>query len=100
MNFFVYWINEKGQEELLTCPTDGLIVDGITRDSVIVLAKKWGLSVVEKQCTISQLTEAIESNRVLEIFGTGTGTTICPFSQIKHKDKVNNLTYVLDLYYY
>jgi branched-chain amino acid aminotransferase len=35
MNFFVFWKNEKGEDELITPPLDGTILPGITRDSII-----------------------------------------------------------------
>ncbi len=89
MNFFVLWINEKGKEELITCPTDGTILPGIMRDSAITLSKEWGINVVEKHFTIHQLTEAITEKRVIEAFGTGTSSIICPFSEIKHSGIVS-----------
>lgn len=38
-NFFVYWINKKGEKELITPALDGTLLPGITRDSIIQLAK-------------------------------------------------------------
>jgi branched-chain amino acid aminotransferase len=35
MNFFVFWHNEKGEKELITCPLDGTILPGVTRDSIL-----------------------------------------------------------------
>jgi len=40
MNFFVFWKNEKGQDELITPPLDGTILPGITRDSIITLCRE------------------------------------------------------------
>jgi branched-chain amino acid aminotransferase len=37
MNFFVYWKNEQGENELITPPLDGTILPGITRDSILKL---------------------------------------------------------------
>lgn len=42
MNFFVHWINEDGEKELITCPLDGTILPGVTRSSVLELTKSWG----------------------------------------------------------
>jgi branched-chain amino acid aminotransferase len=41
MNFFVYWVNDKGKKELITCPLDGTILPGVTRNSMIQIAKTW-----------------------------------------------------------
>ena len=39
MNLFVFWKNEKGEDELITPPLDGTILPGITRDSILTLAQ-------------------------------------------------------------
>jgi len=39
MNLFVFWKNEDGIDELITPPLDGTILPGITRDSILTLAK-------------------------------------------------------------
>lgn len=39
MNLFVFWKNEEGEDELVTPPLDGTILPGITRDSILNLAK-------------------------------------------------------------
>jgi len=35
MNFFVFWKNEDGEDELITPPLDGTILPGITRDTIL-----------------------------------------------------------------
>ena len=42
MNIFVYWKNENGEVELITPPLDGTILPGVTRSSIIDLAKSLG----------------------------------------------------------
>jgi len=42
MNFFVFWKNEKGEDELITPPLDGTILPGITRDSILTLTQELG----------------------------------------------------------
>ncbi|XP_025085462.1 branched-chain-amino-acid aminotransferase, cytosolic-like [Pomacea canaliculata] len=42
MNLFMYWINEQGEEELVTPPLHGLILPGITRKSLLELSQQWG----------------------------------------------------------
>ena len=41
MTLFLYWINEDGEEELATPPLDGIILPGVTRQSILDLAHKW-----------------------------------------------------------
>uniref|UniRef100_A0A5S6QQL8 Branched-chain-amino-acid aminotransferase n=1 Tax=Trichuris muris TaxID=70415 RepID=A0A5S6QQL8_TRIMR len=90
MNFFVYWINEQGSKELITAPLDGLILPGVTRQTIIELAKEWDeFSVVEKHYTMAELLKALQENRVIEIFGSGTAVIVSPIDKIvyRHKDK-------------
>jgi branched-chain amino acid aminotransferase len=88
MNFFVYWVNEKGEKELITCPADGLILPGVMRNSVIELAQDWGIKVSERHFTIDQVVTAFKDGRLLEAFGSGTSTIICPIKNICHEGNV------------
>jgi branched-chain amino acid aminotransferase len=92
MNFFVYWVNKQGETELITCPLNGTILPGITRDSVISLCKEWGVKVTEREFTIKEVVEAFKEDRILEAFGTGTAAVICPIKDIVYKDT----SYVVD----
>lgn len=41
MNFFLVWLNKQGKKQLVTCPLDGTILPGVTRDSILKISKKW-----------------------------------------------------------
>ena len=72
MNFFMLWINESGEKELVTPPLDGTILPGVTRDSILALTKEWKeFKVSEKLIKMGDVTKAIEQGRVLEMFGAG-----------------------------
>ncbi len=96
MNFFTLWINEQGEKELITCGLggEGIILPGVTRDSVIKQTKEWGIQVTERNFTIDEFIKAISEGRVLEAFGTGTATVICPVSKLTHEGKVISLFYL------
>ncbi|KAM4901221.1 branched-chain-amino-acid aminotransferase, cytosolic isoform 3-T3 [Sylvia borin] len=88
MNLFLYWINEDGENELATPPLDGIILPGVTRQSILDLARSWGeFKVSERYITMSDLTAALEENRVKEMFGAGTACIVCPISKILYKGK-------------
>lgn len=89
MNFFMYWKNEKGEMELVTPPlTQGTILPGVTRQSLLDLASKWGeFKVTERQFTMKELVRALDENRVLELFGAGTACVVCPIERIIYNDK-------------
>ncbi|XP_070802832.1 branched-chain-amino-acid aminotransferase, cytosolic isoform X3 [Pituophis catenifer annectens] len=83
MNLFLYWRNEDGDDELATPPLDGIILPGVTRQSILDLARKWGeFKVSERYITMSDLTTALKDKRVKEMFGAGTACVVCPVSTI------------------
>jgi hypothetical protein len=41
MNLFFLWVNKQGKKELVTAPLDGTILPGVTRDSILTLAREW-----------------------------------------------------------
>ncbi len=74
-------------DDLITPPLGGSILGGITRDSVIELAKSWGINVVEKQITIDDVTKAIEDGTLLEAFGSGTAAVISPIGELCYQEQ-------------
>lgn len=89
MNFFMHWINEQGEKELVTPPLNGLILPGITRKSLIELAHSWDeFKVSEEEFTIQTVAKAAKEGRVLEIFGAGTAAVVSPVDKILYLDTV------------
>jgi len=84
MNFFMFWINEKGDKELVTPPlSTGLILPGITRQSLLELAADWReFDVVERPIFMRDIVRALDENRLLELFGAGTACVVCPIERI------------------
>ncbi|XP_053575057.1 branched-chain-amino-acid aminotransferase, cytosolic [Bombina bombina] len=92
MNLFLYWINEDGEEELATPPLDGIILPGVTRQSILDLARKWGeFKVSERYLTMTDLITALKEARVKEMFGSGTACVVCPVSKIRYKNEILNI---------
>ncbi len=65
-------------DTLITPPLDGTILDGVTRRSVITLAKEWGVNVEERMITIQEVIDAHDSGHLQEAFGSGTAAVIAP----------------------
>jgi branched-chain amino acid aminotransferase len=91
MNLFVAMKNkETGQKELITAPLDGTILPGITRDSVLDLARERlvpdGWKVSERKLTMSAIAEAAREGRLLEVFGSGTAAVVSPVRTISWKN--------------
>ena len=72
-------------DTLITAPTGDTILKGITRDSVLTLARDWGMRVEERRLSVEEVIEAIERGTLSEAFGTGTAATIAQIELIGHE---------------
>jgi branched-chain amino acid aminotransferase len=90
------WIEEVGSmniffvinQEIVTPALSGSILPGITRDSVIALAKHWGVKVTERKISIDEVISAHNSGKLNEIFGSGTAAVISPVGELKYGDQI------------
>jgi branched-chain amino acid aminotransferase len=100
MNIFFFLINkETGRKELVTPPlTRGDILPGVTRRSILELARSWGeFDVSERFPTMPEIKEAAEDGRLLEAFGAGTAAVVSPISCIQYKGVDVNIPATGDL---
>ncbi len=74
-------------DTLLTPGLSDTILDGVTRSSVLALARDWGMKVEERKVTIKEVFEAIEKGTLKEAFGCGTAATIAQIVGIGHNGK-------------
>jgi len=74
-------------DELITPHLGGTILAGMTRASVIQLAKDWGMKVSERRIAIDELIKSADKGMLKEAFGTGTAAVISPIGMIQHKGK-------------
>ena len=82
MNVFV-----RIGDTLLTCPTSDRILDGITRKSLIEIAKDDGIKVEVRKITVKELVEASKEGTLKEMFGAGTAAVISPISGFGYQGK-------------
>lgn len=73
--------------ELVTPLLSGGILSGITRDTVLNLARKWGLPATERRISIHELVDLYEAGKLQEVFGSGTAAVISPVGEIRFRDK-------------
>eukprot|EP01006_Ploeotia_vitrea_P027420 TRINITY_DN60247_c0_g1_i1.p1 TRINITY_DN60247_c0_g1~~TRINITY_DN60247_c0_g1_i1.p1 ORF type:complete len:352 (+),score=-10.85 TRINITY_DN60247_c0_g1_i1:988-2043(+) len=78
-------------DTLITAPTGDTILAGITRDSVLTLAKEWGLKVEERPVAVAEVIDAIKNGTLKEAFGAGTAATIAHIELIGHEGTNYNL---------
>ncbi|HEY3275720.1 MAG TPA: branched-chain amino acid aminotransferase [Syntrophorhabdaceae bacterium] len=72
-------------DELVTPALEGSILAGVTRDSVLRIAKDWGIKVTERRISIDEVFTASKEGRLKEVFGTGTAAVISPVGEIEHQ---------------
>ena len=65
-------------DKLLTAPTSDSILDGITRKSLIQIAKDKGIDVEVRPIKVDELIGAANSGTLIEIFGSGTAVVVLP----------------------
>ncbi|MGB5418940.1 branched-chain amino acid aminotransferase [Algibacter sp.] len=80
MNIFV-----RINDTLITGPTSDRILDGITRKSIIELAKSEGIKVDVRKITVAEVVEAAKNGSLKEMFGAGTAAVISPISGFGYK---------------
>lgn len=97
-NFFVVWRNkDSGKLELVTAPLEErIILEGVTRASVLQLAKERlcksiegaeALEVVERRFTMDDIVSAYKEGRLVEAFAAGTAFFIAPIGLIHFRGK-------------
>jgi branched-chain amino acid aminotransferase len=77
-----------GDGTLVTSPTSGSILEGITRDSLLQLAADLGLPVEERPVSIDELEAGAASGEVAELFACGTAAVVTPIGTLVREDAV------------
>ena len=90
------WIEEMGgmnlyfvygkQNKIITPELTGSLLAGITRDSILTLAKDLNLSSSEERISVEDLKKGCESGEITEVFACGTAAVITPIGTVKSKD--------------
>ena len=89
------WVEELGgmnlffafeDGSLLTPPLSGTILPGITRASLIELAREEGLNIREERYSIDQWREDAASGKLLETFACGTAAVVTPVGKVASPD--------------
>jgi branched-chain amino acid aminotransferase len=78
--FFVH-----GTDTLVTPRLTGTILEGVTRDSIMQLARDRGMTVVERDITVDEWRDGVASGEITEVFACGTAAVVTPIAQLKGK---------------
>jgi len=93
MNVF-FRINDT----LITAPVSDRILDGVTRKSILEMAKFNGIQTQVRKLTVDELIEAEKQGSLKEIFGAGTAAVVSLISHFGYKDNVYELPKIEDSY--
>ena len=93
MNIF-FRINDT----LVTAPTNDRILDGVTRKSIIQLAKDNNINIEVRRISVTEIKAASAAGTLKEIFGTGTAAVISPISAFEHAESVYELPEIENSY--
>jgi branched-chain amino acid aminotransferase len=72
----------------LVTPESPSILDGVTRDSIIELAKARGHNVEHRRVTLDEWRDGVASGDVVETFACGTAAVVTPIAALKGEDFV------------
>ena len=82
MNIFI-----RINDTLITGPTSDRILDGVTRKSIIDIAKSEGIPVEVRKFKVSEVINASQKGSLKEMFGAGTAAVVSPISAYGFKGK-------------
>ncbi|HEX2174706.1 MAG TPA: branched-chain amino acid aminotransferase [Nocardioidaceae bacterium] len=86
------WVEELGGMNLYFVYADGRIVtpeltdsilEGVTRDSILTLARSRGYDVVERRVSIDDWLGGVASGEITEVFACGTAAVVTPVGSLK-----------------
>ena len=81
MNIFI-----RINDTLITSPTSDRILDGITRKSIIQIAKDLDISVEVRKISVSEVIAAAKNDTLKEMFGAGTAAVISPIAGFGYQE--------------
>ena len=76
-------------DELITPPLSGSILPGVTRNSVIQIAKSWGIRVSERALSMDEILAASSRGTLKEVFASGTAAIVSPVGQMHYRGQLH-----------
>lgn len=73
--------------KLVTPHLSDSILAGVTRDSILTLAREWGITVEERPIGIAELRDANKRGGLHEVFGSGTAAVVSPVAELALGDE-------------
>ena len=70
-------------EKLITPALNTAILDGVTRDSILSLARQMNFPAEERKISLTELEEGLQNGSLTEAFGVGTAAVVAPIQSIR-----------------
>jgi branched-chain amino acid aminotransferase len=96
-NLFIVWRTKEGKAQLVTAPLDDkVILDGVTRRSILQLARERladgssgleAIEIVERKFTMEEVFEVVKEGRMIEAFAAGTAYFVSSVSCIGYREE-------------
>ncbi len=71
--------------KIVTPELQGSVLPGITRKSILEVARDWGYTVEERLISIDEVLETAKNGRMEEMWGTGTAAVVSPVGEIAYE---------------
>lgn len=78
--------------KIVTASLGDTILNGVTRNTIITLAKKAGIEVEERKVSITEVIEGITNGTLTEAFAVGTAATVTQIGEIGYEGNLYTLT--------
>ena len=82
--FFVF--GEGANVEVVTPELSGSLLPGVTRDSLLQLARDLGYTATERRISTDEWAKKTDSGELTEVFACGTAAVITPVGSVKHAE--------------
>ena len=79
---------------IITPPLSDTTLDGVTRDSLLTIARDMGVNTEERPISVDELEKAFRDNTIVEAFGVGTAAVVAPVKTVN----INNTDFHLTEY--
>jgi branched-chain amino acid aminotransferase len=80
----IFFVHKSGK--VITPTLSGTILPGITRESILTLARDRGLEVEERNVSIHEWKDGVASGEITEVFACGTAAVITPIGALVSRD--------------
>ena len=78
--------------KLITAAVGETILNGVTRDTIIALAKDKGITVEERKVTVAEIIAGAKNGTLTEAFAVGTAATVTQIGEIGYEGELYQLS--------